>query len=339
MSYLPQHLKNAVDTWIEMDKFSWIQEIRVDSVDELLRSASANQVDKYSLSGLTFKFSKYYESSEENNKEWNLIRAIEHRYQKEPAYGGKGDKVSIVLGKTRPTVEDPDLIKDCTPIDFSEGEFLISMGVVVIPEGVGGVSSVVTNKRSIPVNCGEKPSAASELTTDDGVVWITCDAGFDVVGISGKFDTRVIRTMEFQCSPTSQADRVQFLGVYSYSFVTNDFFNGVSGGRGSGYRAGFWAVGPEIGITRQKDKDYSQGWSMRLWTNRVPEPTKVCRVKNRNGCFADFIDNKRCFPVGPVAVDSMVLGYFLSSYFVKFLHDKVLNPCAGGMCQILLFFG
>jgi len=305
MSYLPQHLKNAVDTWIEMDKFSWIQEIRVDSVDELLRSATANQVDKYSLSGLTFKFSKYYESSEENNKEWNLIRAIEHRYQKEPAFGGKGDKVSIVLGKTRPTAEDPSLINDCTPIDFSEGEFLISMGVVVIPEGVGGVSSVVTNKRSIPVNCGEKPSTSSELTTDDGVVWITCDAGFDVVGISGKFDTRVLRTMEFQCSPTSQADRVQFLGVYSYSFVTNDFFNGVSGGRGSGYRAGFWAAGPEIGITRQKDKDYSQGWSMRLWTNRVPEPTKLCRVKNRNGCFADFIDSKRCFPIGPVAVDSM----------------------------------
>lgn len=310
MSYLPQHLKNAVDTWIEMDKFSWIQEIRVDSVDELLRSATANQVDKYSLSGLTFKFSKYYESSEENNKEWNLIRAIEHRYQKEPAFGGKGDKVSIVLGKTRPTAEDPNLINDCTPIDFSEGEFLISMGVVVIPEGVGGVSSVVTNKRSIPVNCGEKPSTSSELTTDDGVVWITCDVGFDVVGISGKFDTRVMRTMEFQCSPTSQADRVQFLGVYSYSFVTNDFFNGVSGGRGSGYRAGFWAAGPEIGITRQKDKDYSQGWSMRLWTNRVPEPTKVCRVKNRNGCFADFIDSQRCFPVGPVAVDSMV-HYFM----------------------------
>jgi hypothetical protein len=306
MSYLPQHLKNAIETWIEMDKFSWIQEIRVDSVDELLRSSTVNQADKYSLSGLTFKFSKYYESSEESNKEWNLIRAIEHRYQKEPAFGGKGDKVSIILGKTRPTAEDPNLINDCTPIDFSEGEFLISMGVVVIPEGVGGISSIVTNQRSIPVNCGEKPSSSSELTTDDGVVWITCDAGFDVVGISGKFDSRVIRTMEFQCAPTSQADRVQFLGVYSYSFVTNDFFNGVSGGRGSGYRAGFWAAGPEIGITRQKDKDYTQGWSMRLWTNRVPEPTKVCRVKNRKGCFADFIDSKRCFPVGPVAVESMV---------------------------------
>jgi hypothetical protein len=339
MSYLPQHLKNAVDTWIEMDKFSWIQEIRVDSVDELLRSATANQVDKYSLSGLTFKFSKYYESSEENNKEWSLIRAIEHRYQKEPAFGGKGDKVSIVLGKTRPTAEDPNLINDCTPIDFSEGEFLISMGVVVIPEGVGGVSSVMTNKRSIPVNCGEKPSTSSELTTDDGVVWITCDAGFDVVGISGKFDTRVIRTMEFQCSPTSQADRVQFLGVYSYSFVTNDFFNGVSGGRGSGYRAGFWAAGPEIGITLQKDKDYSQGWSMRLWTNRVPEPTKVCRVKNRIGCFADFIDSQRCFPAGPVAVDSMVHSYIFRSKTFQFPCHLVLNSCAGGMRQILFFFG
>jgi hypothetical protein len=213
------------------------------------------------------------------------------------------------------------------------------MGVVVIPEGVGGVSSVMTNKRSIPLNCGEKPSTSSELTTDDGVVWITCDAGFDVVGISGKFDTRVIRTMEFQCSPTSQADRVQFLGVYSYSFVTNDFFNGVSGGRGSGYRAGFWAAGPEIGITLQKDKDYSQGWSMRLWTNRVPEPTKVCRVKNRKGCFADFIDSQRCFPAGPVAVDSMVHSYIFRSKTFQFPCHLVLNSCAGGMRQILFFFG
>jgi hypothetical protein len=39
MSYLPANMQSGIDNWVEMDKFSWIQEIRVDSVDSLLRDS------------------------------------------------------------------------------------------------------------------------------------------------------------------------------------------------------------------------------------------------------------------------------------------------------------
>jgi hypothetical protein len=270
MSYLPANLQSGLDTWLEMDKFSWIQEIRVDSVDALLRDPKVVQADKYAVSGLSFKVSQYNREGQDSNEYYYLVRGIETRYQKVPAFGGPGDSISAFIGKSQPDTKDPVPITDCDPVNFDEGEFLISMAVVIIPEGLGGISSVLTNKRSIPLKCGQKPSTSTDIVTDDGVEWLNCDAGLDAVGIGGKFDSRAMRTVELKCSPTSQSDRVQFLGVYSYSFATNDFFNGISGMAGSGYRAGFWGAGTEVGITRKQTADFADGWVLRTWTNRVP---------------------------------------------------------------------
>ncbi len=278
MSYLPTNLESGINTWLEMDKFSWIQEIRVDSVDALLRDPKVVQADKYAVRGLSFKVSTYKRAGEDANEYYSLVRGIETRYQKTPSFGGPGDSISAFIGKSKPDATDSDEITDCKPVDFEEGEFLISMSVVIIPEGVAGVNSILTNKREIPVKCGQKPSTSTDVASDDGVVWINCDVGYDAVGIGGKFDSRMMRTVELKCSPTSQADRVQFLGVYSYSFRTSDFFNGISGAPGSGYRLGYWAAGQEIGITRKKSADYADGWVMRIWTNRVPAMSPVTGV-------------------------------------------------------------
>jgi len=253
MSYLPVNLQSGIDNWIEMDKFSWIQEIRVDSVDSLLRDPKVVQADKYAVSGLTFKISQYNRLGDDSNQFYYLVRGIETRYQKYPSFGGPGDSIKAFIGKSIPDEQDKVAITDCSPVDFSEGEFLISMSVVILPEGLAGIDTVLTNKRTIPVKCGQKASKSTDIESDDGVVWLNCDTGFDAIGVGGKFDSRVIRTIELKCSPTSQADRVQFLGVYSYSFVTNDFFNGISGAAGSGYKAGFWGAGTEVGITRKAD--------------------------------------------------------------------------------------
>jgi hypothetical protein len=255
MSYLPANLQSGIDNWVEMDKFSWIDEKRVDSVDSLLRDPKVVQADKYAIRGLSFKVSQYNRPGDDGNVFYSLVRGIETRYQKFPSFGGPGDTINAFIGKAVPDAkgEDSIPITDCTAVNFDEGEFLISMAVVILPEGLAGIDVVQTNKRNIPVKCGQKPSRETDANSDDGVVWLTCDTGSDAIGVGGKFDTRVMRTIELKCSPTSQADRVQFLGVYSYSFVTNDFFNGISGAPGSGYRTGFWGAGSELGITKKAE--------------------------------------------------------------------------------------
>jgi len=275
MSYLPTNLQSGLDTWLEMDKFKWIQEIRVDSVDALLRDPKVVQADKYAVTGLSFKVSQYKREGEDSNEVYNLVRGIETRYKKTPSFGGPGDAISTFIGKSQPDTEDKVDITDCDPVNFDEGEFLISMAVVIIPEGLGGISAVLTNKRTIPLKCGQKPSTSTDMGSDDGVEWINCDSGYDPVGIGGKFDSRVMRTVELKCSPTSQADRVQFLGVYSYSFQTDAFFNGVTDNSALGNHYTWWGVGPEVGITKKQATDYADGWVLRIWTNRVPPLSPV----------------------------------------------------------------
>ncbi len=204
---------------------------------------------------MSFKVSQYNRPGDDGNVFYSLVRGIETRYQKIPSFGGPGDTINAFIGKAVPDKkgEDNVPIKDCTAVNFDEGEFLISMAVVILPEGLAGINVVQTNKRNIPVKCGQKPSRETDADSDDGVVWLNCDTGSDAIGVGGKFDSRVMRTVELKCSPTSQADRVQFLGVYSYSFVTNDFFNGISGAHGSGYRSGFWGAGSELGIAKKAE--------------------------------------------------------------------------------------
>ena len=87
MSYLPANLESGLNTWLEMDKFSWIQEIRVDSVDALLRDPKVVQADKYAVSGLSFKVSQYKREGDDANEFYYLVRGIETRYQKTPSFG------------------------------------------------------------------------------------------------------------------------------------------------------------------------------------------------------------------------------------------------------------
>jgi hypothetical protein len=278
MSYLPTSLRVGIDTWMEMDKFSWIQEIRVDSVDSLLKDPKVVQSEQYSIKGMSFKISQYKPIADEQTREqYFLVRGIQVTYQKSPSFGGPGDVVNSFIGKSQPDASDPVAITDCNSIEFGEGEFLIGMSVVVIPEGLAGINSVLTNKREIQAKCGQKPSIATEMASDDGVVWMYCDAGYDAVGIGGKFDSRVMRTLELHCSPTSQADRVQFLGVYSYSFQTDEFFNGI-GSQSPGYTSKWWGSAPSVGITSRQSKDNAAGWDLRIWTNRVPPISPVTGV-------------------------------------------------------------
>jgi hypothetical protein len=270
MSYLPTGLSVGINTWIEAEKFSYIQEIRVDSVDALLKDPSVAQSEKYSIVGLSFKISQY----NADQKRYHLVRGIETVYKKIPAFGGPGDVVKTFIGKSQPDTKDPVVITDCKSIEFKEGEFLIGMSVVTLPEGLAGINSVLTNTREIVANCGQQASSDTDMTSDDGVTWMYCDAGYDAVGIGGKFDSRVMRTVEMQCSPTNQADRVQFLGVYSYSFKTDEFFNGI-GANTPGFRSGYWAAGQAVGITRQLSNTDPSGWDLRIWTNRVPTVSPV----------------------------------------------------------------
>jgi hypothetical protein len=270
MSYLPTGLSVGINTWIEAEKFSYIQEIRVDSVDALLKDPSVVQSEKYSMVGLSFKISQY----NADQKKYHLVRGIETVYKKIPAFGGPGDVVKTFIGKSKPDTKDPVVISDCKPIEFKEGEFLIGMSVVTLPEGLAGINSVLTNTREIVANCGQQASSDTDMTSDDGVTWMYCDAGYDAVGIGGKFDSRVMRTVELQCSPTNQADRVQFLGVYSYSFKTDEFFNGI-GANSLGVKSGYWTADRAVGITHQSSKTDPSGWDLRIQTNRVPVVSPV----------------------------------------------------------------
>jgi len=107
MSYLPTHLESGINTWLEMDKFSWIQEIRVDSVDALLRDPKVVQADQYALRGLSFKVSQYKVPGESMNENYYLVRGIETRYQKFPSFGGPGDAIATFIGKSSPTPKIP----------------------------------------------------------------------------------------------------------------------------------------------------------------------------------------------------------------------------------------
>jgi len=269
MSYLPTSLRVGIDTWVEMEQFSWIQEIRVDSVDALLKDPSVVQSEKYYMKGMAFKISQYKSANQDSNEMYSLVRGIEITYQKSPSFGGPGDSITTFIGKREPDSKDPVAITDCSAIEFEKEEFLVGMSVVILPEGLAGIHSVMTNKREVLAKCGQKASGATDLTSDDGVVWMYCNPGYDAVGISGKFDSRVMRTVELQCSPTNQADRIQYLGVYSYSFKTDEFFNGISA-NSPGYKSGYWGTANPIGITQKKSKDFSEGWDLRVWTNRVP---------------------------------------------------------------------
>lgn len=277
MSYLPTNLRVGIDTWVEMEKFSWIQEIRVDSVDALLRDPTVVQSEKYSVKGMAFKISQYKSANQDTNEMYSLVRGIEVTYQKSPSFGGPGDTITTFVGKREPDSKDPVAITDCSAIAFEQEEFFIGMSVVILPEGLAGIHSVMTNKREIPAKCGQKASGATDMTSDDGVVWMYCNPGYDVVGISGKFDSRVMRTVELQCSPTNQADRLQFLGVYSYSFKTDEFFNGITA-KSPGYQSGWWGTAQSVGITQKKSKDFSDGWDLRVWTNRVPPISPITGV-------------------------------------------------------------
>jgi hypothetical protein len=269
MSYLPTKLRVGIDTWMEMQKFSWIQEVRLNSVDALLKDPMVVQSEKYSVKALSFKISQYRSSDKNTNDFYHLVRGMHITYRKSPSFGGPGDSIKTFIGKLKADKRDSVPITNCNSIEFEEGEFMVGMSVVTLPEGLAGINSIMTNKREIPAKCGQKASTATDMTTDDGVIWMHCDKGYDVVGVGGKFDSRVMRTVELLCSPTSQADRVQFLGVYSYSFETDEFFNGI-GASSPGYKSGFWAVGEKVGITIKEDKDYPDGWNLRIWTNRVP---------------------------------------------------------------------
>jgi hypothetical protein len=277
MSYLPTNLRVGIDTWVEMEQFSWIQEIRVDSVDTLLKDPTVVQSEKYFVKGMAFKISQYKSANQDSNEMYSLVRGIEITYQKSPSFGGPGDSITTFIGKREPDSKDPVAITDCSAIEFENEEFLLGMSVVILPEGLAGIHSVMTNKREILAKCGQKASGATDLTSDDGVVWMYCNPGYDAVGISGKFDSRVMRTVELQCSPTNQADRIQYLGVYSYSFKTDEFFNGI-GADSPGYKLGYWGTANSIGITQKKSKDFSDGWDLRVWTNRVPPISPITGV-------------------------------------------------------------
>jgi hypothetical protein len=277
MSYLPTKLRVGIDTWIETQKISWIQEIRLNSVDALLKDPLVVQSEKYSVKALSFKISQYRSSDKNTNDFYNLVRGMHITYRKSPSFGGPGDSIKTFIGKLKADKSDPVPITNCDSIEFEEGEFMVGMSVVTLPEGLAGINSIMTNKREIPAKCGQKASTATDMTTDDGIVWMNCDTGYDVVGIGGKFDSRVMRTVELLCSPTNQADRVQFLGVYSYSFETDEFFNGI-GAKSPGYKSGFWAAGEKVGVTLKESKDYPDGWNLRIWTNRVPSVSPVTRA-------------------------------------------------------------
>jgi len=277
MSYLPTKLRVGINTWMEMQKFSWIQEIRLNSVDALLKDPMVVQSEKYSVKALSFKISQYRSSDKNTHDFYHLVRGMHITYRKSPSFGGPGDSIKTFIGKLKADKSDSVPITNCNSIEFEEGEFMVAMSVVTLPEGLAGINSILTNKREILAKCGQKASTATDVTTDDGVVWMHCDTGYDVVGIGGKFDSRVMRTVELLCSPTSQADRVQFLGVYSYSFETDEFFNGI-GASSPGYKSGFWAAGEKAGITLKESKDYPDGWNLRIWTNRVPSLSPVTRA-------------------------------------------------------------
>jgi hypothetical protein len=68
--------------------------------------------------------------------------------------------------------------------DLFAGEFLTGIGVVSNANGIAGVQIVQTNKRSVNLNCGQKPTPKG---TNDGVQWMTCPLQTSAVGVSGRF--------------------------------------------------------------------------------------------------------------------------------------------------------
>ena len=64
----------------------------------------------------------------------------------------------------------------------------------------------------------------------------------------------------------------------------------------------------------------------------------TCKVTERIGCFSDFIQSKRCYPVGPIDVASQVTAAFKLRFALvaRLCRSPELTRAAGGVCGILL---